>query len=219
MAQNVLKSDYPTDKLVWVVVDDSDGEKRVDEQILKFQQTATVRVEYVSLAKPLSVGAKRNRGCAKAIEAGAEVLVMMDDDDHYPKSSIEARVTYMHLLKVACVYCSRLPMYDCRRYISAMNVPPLYLRPAERVSEASLAFTRDFWLQQKFPDVAVAEGEGFVGNREVATAEIAPEGILVSFLHGKNFTARRVPDSEEANGCHYGFSDEFFMYLCDIDLS
>jgi hypothetical protein len=223
MAQNVLKADYPTEKLVWVVVDDSDAEKRVDEQILKFQQTApSIRVEYVSLAKPLSVGAKRNRGCAAAIEAGAEVLVMMDDDDHYPKSSIEARVTYMHLMKVGCVYCSRLPMYDCRRYISAMNVPPLYLAPAERVSEASLAFTREFWASGKFPDVGVAEGEGFVGSiasREADTAEIAPEGIIVSFLHGKNHTARRVPESEEANGCHYGFSDEFFMYLCDIDLS
>ena len=126
MAQNILKTDYPTEKLVWVVVDDGEGEGRVDEQILKFQQSApSIRVEYISLTKPLTVGAKRNRGCAKAISAGAEVLVMMDDDDHYPKSSVEARITYMQLLRVPCVYCSRLPMYDCRRFISAMNVPPL----------------------------------------------------------------------------------------------
>ena len=89
------------------------------------------------------------------------------------------------------------------------------MAPAERVSEASLAFTAAFWKDRGFPEVSIAEGEGFVGGRESATAEIAPEGILVSFLHGKNSTSRRVPASEEANGCHYGFSDEFFMYLCE----
>lgn len=216
MAQNILKTDYPTEKLVWVIVDDSDGMHRCDEQVLKFQQSApSIRVEYLSLAKPLTVGAKRNRGCAKAVAAGAEILVMMDDDDHYPKSSVEARVTYMRLLNTACVYCSRLPMYDCTRYISAMNVPPLDLAPAERVSEATLAFTRAFWEERRFPEVSIAEGEAFVVGRESATAEIAPEGIIVSFLHGKNSTSRHVPASQDANGCHYGFSDEFFMYLCE----
>ncbi len=219
MAQNILKTDYPTDKLVWVIVDDSDGSGRVDEQVIRFQQSApSIRVEYISLAKPLSVGAKRNRGCERAIATGAEVLMMMDDDDHYPKSSVEARATYMKLLKRECIYCSRLPMYDCKRYISAMNVPPLDLAPAERVSEATLAFTKAFWEERPFSDVSVAEGEAFVGSeasRVAATAEIAPEGIIVSFLHGKNSTSRHVPKSEEANGCHYGFTDEFFMYLCE----
>jgi hypothetical protein len=107
-------------------------------------------------------------------------------------------------------------MYDCRRYISAMNVPPLYLEPAERVSEATLACTREFWASKKFPDATVAEGEEFIKGRETATAEIAPEGIIVSFLHGKNFTTRHVPESEEANGCHYGFADELFTLVSEI---
>jgi hypothetical protein len=216
MARNILKTDYPTQKLRWVIVDDSRSEGRVDEQVLKFQQSASsVRVEYISLTKEISVGAKRNRGCAAAVAAGAEVLMMMDDDDHYPKSSVEARATYMSLLKAPCVYCARIPMYDCRKFISAMNVPPLTLGPAERVSEASLAFTSAFWEERGFPEVSMAEGEGFVAGREIQTAEIAPEGILVSFLHGANATSRRVPDSSEANGCHYGFDDEFFLWLCE----
>jgi hypothetical protein len=216
MARNILKTDYPTQKLRWIIVDDSRAEGRVDEQVLKFQQSApSIQVEYISLTKEISVGAKRNKGCAAAIAAGAEVLMMMDDDDHYPKSSVEARATYMSLLKSACVYCARIPMYDCRKFISAMNVPPLTLGPAERVSEASLAFTRGFWEERAFPEVSIAEGEGFLAGREKATAEIAPEGILVSFLHGANSTSRRVPDSSEANGCHYGFDDEFFLWLCE----
>jgi hypothetical protein len=219
MSRNILLSDYPSEKLTWVIVDDSDGMGRIDAQVQSFRdKTPQIALEYVSLSKKVSVGEKRNRGCAAALarNPATEVFVMMDDDDHYPKSSVEARVTYLKDMKRGCVYCSTLPMYDCKRFISAMNVPPMDLAPAERVSEATLAFTKVFWEERHFSDVSVAEGEAFVENREAATSEIAPEGIIVSFLHGKNSTARRVPESQEANGCHYGFPDEYFMYLCEM---
>lgn len=220
MSRNVLGQDYPTDKLVWVIVDDGDGTGRVDQEVLKFQQkTPCIAVEYVSLTKPLTVGEKRNRGCAVGAERGAEVFVMMDDDDHYPRASTEARVTYLRLLGTAgvgCVYCGRIQMYDCLRYISAMNVSPMDLSPAERVSEATLAFTRAFWETRAFPATSVAEGEAFLAGRDAETAEIPPESVIVSFLHGKNSTSRRVPQASEANGCHYGFDDAFFLYLCNV---
>ncbi len=217
MTQNILKSDYPTEKLLWVIVDDGDGMGRVDAQVQTFREkTPTIQVEYVSLTKSATIGSKRNKGCKAALARApnTEVFLMMDDDDHYPKSSIEARVTYLKDMKKGCVYCSTLPMYDCRRYISAMNVPPMDLSPAERVSEATLAFTRQFWETKQFPaEVNMAEGELFVAGRDAETAEIPPDGIIVSFLHGGNSTSRRVPESQEPNGCHYGFSDEYFTYL------
>ncbi len=100
--------------------------------------------------------------------------------------------------------------------MSAMNVPPLDLGPAERVSEATLAFTRKFWEEREFPkDTSVAEGEKFLEGREADTAEISPAGVIVSFLHGGNSTSRRVPEAQEPNGCHYGFDDEYFLYLTE----
>lgn len=216
MAQNILKADYPKDKLTWVVADDGDL-GRVDGDIMKFQSVnRDVHVKYLSLPKKLDIGEKRNMAIKNA-PADCSVFVMMDDDDHYPPSSIRLRVAWMTALRVNCVYCSVLPMYDCKRYISAMNVPPLDLAPAERISEATLCFRREFWNDLQFPGaVSVAEGEAFVSSRELATAEIPPEGVIVSFLHGKNATSRRVPESSEANGCHYGFDDEYFMYLCEM---
>jgi hypothetical protein len=216
MARNILLADYPRDKLTWVIVDDSTADGRVDSQVLKFQTAnPSVDVKYISLARTMPIGEKRNRGCEVAERAS--VFVMMDDDDHYPKSSIIARITWMRAFGVGCVYCATLPMYDCKNYISAINVPPLNLSPAERVSEASLAFTREFWLARRFPvGVSVAEGEGFLAGRISETAEIPPEGVIVSFLHGLNFTSRRVPDSSEPNGCHYGFEDEYFEYLSGL---
>jgi hypothetical protein len=216
MARNILLADYPRDKLTWVIVDDSSAAGRVDEQVLKFQTVHPgIDVKYLSLTRSTPIGEKRNLGCAAADRAS--VFVMMDDDDHYPKSSIIARTTWMRAFGVGCVYCATLPMYDCKNYISAINVPPLNLSPAERVSEASLAFTRAFWEARRFPSsVSVAEGTGFLSGRVTETSEIPPEGVIVSFLHGLNFTSRRVPDSSEPNGCHYGFEDEYFEYLSGL---
>jgi len=216
MARNILLAEYPRDKLAWVIVDDSEGEGRVDSQVMRFTEAhSEIKVKYVSLPRPHRIGEKRNIGCAAA-PAETGVFVNMDDDDHYPKSSIIARVTWMRAFAVQCVYCATLPMYDCKNYISAINVPPLDLSPAERVSEASLAFTRAFWEAQRFPSASVAEGEDFIRGRIHETAEIPPEGAIVSFLHGHNFTSRRVPDSETPNGCHYGFEDEYFRYLSEL---
>ena len=214
MARNVLLADYPVEKLRWVVVDDSTA-GRVDSDIMKFQEANPhVRVTYLSLPKKLSVGEKRNRGCAAA--GDATVFVMMDDDDHYPKQSILSRISWLRGTGSECVYCSTIPMYHTQKYISAINVPPLDLAPEERVSEASLCFTRDFWSARTFADISVAEGEAFLAGRMEKTQEIPPEGIIVSFLHGGNSTSRRVPAESEPNGCHYGFSDEYFTYLCGL---
>jgi hypothetical protein len=219
MARNILLADYPTDKLTWVIVDDGDAATggRVDEAVARFQSAnPRVAVRYVSLPRPLPLGAKRNRAC-EAAPADATVFVMMDDDDHYPKGSIAARVAWLKSTGAGCVYCSTLPMYDCKNYISAVNVPPLDLAPEERVSEATLCFKREFWVARPFPAaVSVAEGEGFLAGRVAEAAEIPPEGVIVSFLHGANATSRRVPDATEPNGCHYGFDDDFFTYISGL---
>ena len=217
MAQNIIKSDYPPNKFVWVIADDGDAGGRIDGAVAKFQSVNPIyRVKYLSLTKSLPVGEKRNKACQEAPPETTH-FVMMDDDDHYPAESVATRINWLTSLKVGCVYCATIPMYHCSKYISAMNVPPLRLAPAERVSEATLCFTREFWASRKFPGpVMVAEGEGFIADREAETAEIAPAGVIVSFLHGGNMTSRRVPADAEPNGCHYGFSDAFFTYLSNM---
>jgi len=216
MAQNVLTCDYPSEKLTWVIVDDSPAAGRVDEQVARFQsRNPHIHVVYVSLPTKTSIGEKRNRAVRAA--TNATVFAMMDDDDHYPPGSVASRIAYLtSQAGLGCVYCATIPMYHCGKYISAINVPPLLLAPAERVSEASLAFTRAFHESRPFPSVSMAEGEGFLTGRVDSTREIPPDGVLVSFLHGNNATSRRVPELVEPNGCHYGFSDEYFSYLCEL---
>jgi hypothetical protein len=156
----------------------------------------------------------------------------MDDDDHYPKDSVGRRVAWLHRdlraketkdKKPAAVkqqsqigYCSVLPMYDVTRYISAVNVPTLENGPAERVSEASLVFTRAAWSARPFPEVSMAEGLGFLEGREAESVEIPPNDVIVSFIHKGNTSSRRMPAAQEPNGCHFGFADEFFTYIHKI---
>jgi hypothetical protein len=170
------------------------------------------------LTNPLTVGEKRNLAASLAPES-ATVFAIMDDDDHYPAHSLAIRVAWLMTTKMECVYCSTIPMYDCTRYISAVNVPPLILSAAERVSEATLCFTRQFWESNNFPAVSMAEGEGFVIGREHKTVEIPPNGVIVSFIHGKNASSRRVPVENEPNGCHYGFDDDYFSYLTRLGMA
>jgi hypothetical protein len=218
--RNIKTCDYPRDKLVWTIVDDSDGMGRVDVNVEKIKaEMPDLKVQYVSSGKRLTIGMKRNKGCLAALTAmpTVSVFAFMDDDDHYPKGSIILRVLWLLNSKKGCVYCSTLPMYDITKYISAINVPPLNLAPCKRVSEASMCFSRSFWEARNFPnDISVAEGEAFLQGRESETIEVPPEGVIVSFLHGKNSTSRRVPEQKEANGCHYGFSDEYFMMISQI---
>jgi glycosyltransferase involved in cell wall biosynthesis len=217
MAENILRQKYPHEKIVWIVVDDSDSSERVDHPFSIFQTShPKIKSHYLSLSKKESIGKKRNLAAELAISKGATILMHMDDDDYYPSSSIVARLSWLNLQNSKCIYSSTIPMYDAKRYISAINVPPLYLAPNERVSESSLAYTKEFFETKNFPTIDVAEGEDFIKDRIEESLEVMPDGILVAIQHSLNATSRRVPEDQEPNGCHYGFSDEYFSYVSTI---
>jgi hypothetical protein len=87
--------------------------------------------------------------------------------------------------------------------------------PHLRASEATLAFRKEFWRQNPFPDVNEGEGQDFLKGRELETAELSPNGVIVAFLHKENPNARFGSNEVkgEPNGCHYGFSEKYFTYL------
>jgi len=237
MLQNVVKQSWPVSRLEWILVDDGDEGERLGPEVDAFmEKTPGIMIRYVEMLTPKSIGAKRNAAVAAA-SGDVDVFVCMDDDDHYPKDSVGRRVSWLHrniassspspsgskkdkkektLVQSQIGYCSTLPMYDLTRYISAINVPELEIGPAERVSEATLVFTREAWLSKPFPEVSMAEGLGFVEGREELTVEIPPKDVIVSFIHKGNTSSRRVPKDQEPNGCHYGFADEFFAYVHQI---
>jgi hypothetical protein len=194
---------YPEDKLEWVIVDD--GEESIEDTLIGIKN-----VKYIRLDQKTSIGQKRNIGIEAAMY---DMLVMMDDDDVYPNNSILHRVAMLHKSpKVECVFCTTIPCYDIQKHISFINVPPYTLPMSERVSEASLAFTREFWNDKKFNDIQIAEGNAFIHDRERKCREISPQEVIVSLVHSGNTSSRKVPEGEP-NGCHYGFNEELFTVV------
>jgi len=228
MVTNVMKQSWPVSRLEWVIVDDGDDGQRLDADVEEFMEKSPgIVVRYVEIPPPVegekqkTIGFKRN-AAVQAAGDDVDVFVCMDDDDHYPKDSIAKRVAWLtrelpaKQKQAQIVYCSVIAMYDLTRYISAMNVPELELAPAERVSEATLAFTREAWTAKPFPDVSMAEGFGFLEDREALSVEIPPKDVIVSFIHKGNTSSRRIPKDQEPNGSHYGFPDEYFRYVHTI---
>jgi hypothetical protein len=208
---NLLHSDYPREKLEWIVVDDSDPSESPSNRVIQFQEKfAPGVVTYIPLARKRSIGFKRNLGVERAKHS---ILLMMDDDDHYPVTSFRRRVAYLRKgpKSYDCGVCTTIAMYDLLKGVSAVNVPPFRLSLAERCSEATLTFTKPFWNQRKFPDNSMAEGEGFLEGREDQVVEIPPQQIIVALSHGTNLTSRKMP--EASPGCFWGFSRQLLEFL------
>ena len=203
-----LLQTYPEEKMEWVIVDD--GEDSIEDTLIGIPNVTYVRCE-----PGLSIGAKRNLGVEKSLY---DVIVMCDDDDVYPENTVLHRVAMMMKEPAKeCAFCTTIPCYDITQYSSFMNVPPMTLPMAQRVSEATLIFTRKFWEENRFDDATqIAEGDAFIRGREHMCRELSPQEVIVSLVHPKNTSSRKIPKFEEPNGCHYGFNEKLFALVSEI---
>jgi hypothetical protein len=212
---NLLITDYPKDKIEWVVVEDSDiVEEQAADKVLKFGRgCAPMSVSYIPLEKKnVPIGSMRN----KAIKmAQHDIILFMDDDDHYPATSFSKRVAWLvaHPWQPKAVACTTIACYDLIRGTSAVNTPPWTLSLRQRISEATLTFYKSWWEAKKFPKVSMAEGEGFLEGRESDVLELPPQQMIVAMSHGKNTSGRRIPPSGQAPSCFWGFPKEFLVFL------
>jgi hypothetical protein len=212
---NLLITDYPKDKIEWIVVDDSDiQEEQASDKIMKFgRECAPINLTYIPLQKKTSIGEKRNMACQRAQH---DIIVTMDDDDHYPSSSFRRRVAWLlkHPMNPNAVATTTIACYDLLKGTSAVNTPPWNLPLSQRVSEATLAFKKSFWKEKHFPDANMAEGEGFLLDREEQVLELQPQQIIVAMSHNRNVSSRRIPPGPSGQpSCFWGFPKEFLIFL------
>ena len=212
---NIMLSDYPKSKIEWIIVEDSDdlNEDASDRVVQVGLKAAPLTLVYIPLDKKTPIGEKRNIGIERAKN---DIILMMDDDDHYPQTSFRRRVGWLtkHPWKPKAVACTTIACYDLLRGVSAVNMPPWTLPLRKRISEATLTFYRSWWETQKFPsDVSISEGEGLLVGRESDVLEIPPQQIIVAFSHKGNTSGRRIPADDAKPGCFWGFPKEFLIYI------
>lgn len=212
---NLLITDYPKDKIEWVVIEDSDKvEEQASDKIIKFgREAAPLSVSYVPLQKPLSIGEKRNIGCKRAQH---DIILMMDDDDHYPPTSFRRRVSWLlkHPWQPQATVCTTIACYDLLKGTSAVNTPPWSLGLPQRCSEATLTFKKSYWEAGSFPEISMAEGEGFLSKYTSQVLELQPQQIIVAMSHAANSSSRRIPPGPSGKpSCFWGFPKEFLIFL------
>jgi len=207
MKYSYMIQSYPEEKMELIVVDD--GDDSIEDTLF-----GVPNVVYVRLNEKKTIGEKRNIGISKAMY---NVITFMDDDDVYPNNSVLHRTAMLLASpKKECAFCSVIPCYDICNYSSFMNAPPLSLPMSERVSEATLVFTRSFWEERKFGDTQIAEGDAFIRGREHMCRELSPQEVIVSLVHSRNTSSRKIPEFKEPNGCHFGFNEKLFAMVSEI---
>ena len=223
---NLLLTDYPKDKIEWIVIED-DGktektegnlQNMVGESIMSFQvQVPEIKMKYIPIQGRMTIGEKRNIGVENASN---DIILFMDDDDHYPETSFRRRVAWLtkgtkagESGKATIACCTTLALYDLKFGTSAVNVPPFDIPFAQRISEATLTFKKSAWTERKFPNVSMAEGEAWISGREDQVIEMPPQQIIVAFTHGNNQSSRRIPPSENKPACFWGFPKEYLMFI------
>ena len=208
---NLLLTDYPKEKIEWVVVEDSDiVDEQASDKIIKFgRNAAPMSVSYIPLEAKTDIGEKRNIGVNRAQH---DIILMMDDDDHYPRTSFRRRVSWLtHPWSPKACVCTTIACYDLVRGISAVNSPPFTLGLKKRISEATLTFKKSWWEEKKFPSTSISEGEGFLDGREEDVLELPPQQCIVAFSHGKNMSSRKIPDGPPS--CFWGFPKEYLTFI------
>jgi hypothetical protein len=216
---NLLSTDYPQNKIEWIVIEDNEKKSQwAGESIINFQiQVPSIQMKYIPIEGHMTIGEKRNL----AIEqASHDIILFMDDDDHYPSTSFRRRVAWLTKgtkrgqtggATIAC--CTTLALYDLKTGISAVNVPPYDIPFSQRISEATLTFYKSAWEERKFPQVSIAEGESWIEGREDQVIEMPPQQIIVAFSHGANQSSRRIPPTDQKPSCFWGFPKEFLIFI------
>ena len=212
---NMLATDYPRDKMEWVIVEDgTDPALSAREKIISFQlQVPELKIKYIPIEGKMTIGEKRNIGVE---HTSHEIVLFMDDDDHYPHTSFRRRVAWLlcnDKKKIAC--CTTLALYDLIHGVSAVNVPPFQLPLSQRISEATLTFQKSAWRDRSFSASSMAEGEGWIEGREQEVLEFPCQQIIVAFTHHGNSSGRRIPPAGPPS-CFWGFPQEYLVFIHEL---
>ena len=205
--RNFTHTDYPSDKIEWIIIDDSEKENL--EDILP----KVDNIKYIKLDDIKTIGEKRNIGIENS---KYDIIVCMDDDDYYPPMSVKQRVSSLLHLNKKLVGCTGLGILEVNKIISAVSYSSYVSDYYNRFFESTMAFKKSFWETNKFLEQNINEGENMIKNNLLDVEEILWNNVIVSLNHYKN-TNNRLPIKGETNGSHFRLPEEVFNLITNID--
>lgn len=170
--RNFYGYNYPADKLEWIILESDPTEKFVSDD---------PRIKYEIISNDIPLWQKRNMCVERSI---GKIIIHMDDDDYYYPESILAKVKLLDKYNnINCVGCTELGIYHLIENYS-------YIMNTKYLSEASMAYRKEFWLKRPFIDKKLEMGEGysFIENRENECMTFPHYFNLIAITHNKNYT-------------------------------
>ncbi len=205
--RNFEKTDYPSDKIEWVIVDDSDQDTL--EDILPEKEN----INYIKLDERKTIGEKRNIAVENCKN---EIIVCMDDDDYYPPMSVKTRIASLIHLNKKLIGCTYLGIFEVNKILSVVSSSSFIIDYSKRFFESTLCFYKSFWEENKFGDVNDYEAENMIKDNINDIDEIMWQNVLVTLFHYKN-TNRRLQIKGETNGSHFKLPEEVFNMVTSLD--
>lgn len=172
-----LAQDYPHLELVLI----DDGNDPIGDLL-----PSDPRIGYHRSESRKSIGAKRNQACERA---RGEIIVHWDDDDWYPPSRVRTQVDALVERSADLCGTSLLYYYDrsreqawCYRYSGG---------PTTWVAGNTLAYRREAWRRNPFPDVQVGEDAQFVWRFPPSrVADLKDPGLCIASVHAGNVSPK-----------------------------
>jgi glycosyltransferase involved in cell wall biosynthesis len=219
---NFNQIDYPKDKLEWVIYDTSNKENRVEDLLPGEDKRSKYNIKYFKSDCVETIGESRNfalKNCSN------DIVVFFDDDDYYPSESVKRRVTpLVDDDNISMVACSALGTFEINKYISFVDYPTLFESGSRRMRIGTLALRRNiigknenYWCDK----TSINEFHTIISSNLRNIREISWEGVIVSLVHTKNTTWRKIPQGNEQtkNTCEFGFGEKMFKFLTELDKS
>ncbi len=185
---NFYNTDYPAQKLEWIIVDDANKENRI-QPLLPDDD----RIKYIELdvEQPLPVSQKRNIAIQNASN---DILLHMDDDDFYYPQHVLSRVKALLSNKVKCIGSTELGCYNVLNKTS-FKVGDIH----SVLAEATMCYYKSFWKERQFFErVKAGEAIHFLKSREREVAQIPFTYIMIALTHKTNLTKKlRTSDNND----------------------
>jgi hypothetical protein len=205
---NVFGFYYPKEKIEWIIVEDI-TDNMTESDTVKNLLPKDPRIQHILLSsgsEPYTIAMKRNIGVSNASH---KYIVHVDDDDIYEEHTLLARIKLLLRYEregIQCVGSTMIGTYNIIKNTSSMaSDGPISL------SEASMAYTRNFWEERKFDDDCIrGEHKAFTEGRLHKIMDVPFAFTVIALIHKRNFT-NQIRDGVEENQGERGllrFSDK-----------
>ena len=178
--QQFLNQNYSYKELI--IADD--GDNSIEHMVPKHPQ-----IKYFRLKKRMTIGAKRNFCCEKAI---GEIIMHWDDDDWYATDWLKYQKLFLQSSKADV--CGLSELYFCNSNAKEAWKYKYSKENKAWVAGATLAYKKSVWKEHPFQDVDIGEDNAFVWQWGVNVQAHNYMQGFVATVHSENTSVKNTQD-------------------------